>query len=159
MEAVAIVHPRLARASFETAIGPLLTDPKTYAEAGIELVRYEYPHLDVKLHWHKEHLDLLLRVDGTDYNYRPVGGWWINADGIPLRKGCGNMPENMGFHTAMEDATQRGWFCFAGWREYHNHSSHQNVSWASIRHDWQYSVIQLILRLRRNLNESGTTRV
>lgn len=159
MNAVAIVHPRLARASFETAIAPLLADPKTHAEAGIELVHYEYPYLDVRLRWHKENIDLLLRVDGTDYNYRPVGGWWVDAAGVALRRGCMAMPEGMGFHTSMENGTARSWFCFAGWRDYHNHSSHQDVSWASVRNDWQYSVIQLILRLRRNLSESGVTRV
>jgi hypothetical protein len=158
MKSAAIVHPKLATASFERAIRPLLTAPGNYEKVGVRLLAFSFPHLDVELDWHRYGTKIQLRVDGTDFPYRPVSGWWIDADGTPLLQGCQKVPCNNGFHVADQDGRPSCWFCFRGWREYHNHSSHQDVSWASIRLDSRYSVLQLVMQLLKDLNGAGVTK-
>jgi hypothetical protein len=158
MSAAAIVHPRLAKARFEMAIRPLLEQPERYEKAAIKLVAFSFPSLDVELSWHSQGAKLLLRVDGTDYRFRPAGGWWIDALGEPLVRGQ-RVPEGNGFHTQRENGLQRCWFCFPGWREYHDHSSHQDLSWASIRRDPRYGVLQLVQQLHKDLNSAGVGKV
>lgn len=157
MSAAAIVHPELARASFERAIRPLLIGPEKFEKLGIKLLNFSFPHLDVELSWHSKGAAIALRVDGTDFPYRPVSGWWIDPDGAPLLAGVGKVPAGNGLHPSpREDGQQRCWFCFRGWREYHDHSSHQDLSWASIRRDSRYSVLQLVAQLHKDMNLAGT---
>ena len=155
MSAAVIVHPKLARASFERAIRPLLTGPEKFEKLGIKLVNFSFPYLEVELSWHKKAAVALLRVDGTDFPYRPVSGWWITPEGGVQLQGSQKVPIGNGFHPSMEDGQQLCWFCFRGWREYHNHSSHQDISWASIRRDNRYSVLQLVAQLHKDLNNVG----
>lgn len=147
-----IVHPKLAQASFGQAIAPLIAQPEVYANAGIRLVAYAFPILDVELDWYRRGRKLLLRIDGTNYRYRPISGWWIDVDGTPLLQGSQRVPAGEGFHIQRERAQPGCWFCFRGWREYHDHSSHQDVSWAAIRYDPRYSVLQLMQQLHSDLN-------
>lgn len=158
MSTAAIVHPKLAQSSFERAIRPLLTQPELYAKAGIKLLAYAFPYLDIEVAWYRQGTTLRLRVDGTDYRFRPVGGWWIDASGMPLKQGQ-QVPAGNGFHVQRENGEQRCWFCFPGWREYHDHSSHQDISWASLRRDASYGVLQLLLQLHKDLNSTGVMRV
>lgn len=158
MSAAAIVHPKLAQASFERAIQPLLTKRELYEKVGVKFVAYSYPYLDVELDWYRHGTKLILRVEGTDYRYRPVSGWWIDSAGNPLQQGQQKVPAGHGFHTTDQDSRPRCWFCFRGWREYHDHSSHQDLSWASIRRNPRYSVLQLILQLHKDLNLTGVQR-
>ena len=144
--------------SFERAIRPLLAQPERFEKAGIKLVAFSFPYLDVELSWHAQSAKLLLRIDGTDYRFRPAGGWWIDPQGVPLTPGRQLVPQGAGFHTACESGEQRCWFCFAGWREYHDHSSHQDMSWASIRRDPRYGVLQLMQQLHKDLNSAGVTK-
>ena len=159
MSAAAIVHPKLAKASFEKAIRPLLTAPGKYEKAGVEFLAFSFPYLDVELDWHLHQTKIQLRVDGTDFPYRPVGGWWIDANGAPLLQGSQNVPAGYGFHTADQDNKPRCWFCFRGWRDYHDHAGHQDISWASIRRDPRYSVLQLVMQLMTDLNGMGVSKV
>lgn len=156
-----IVHPGLARRRFESAIEPLLAQPEVYRSAGLSPLHYRFPFLDVELDWHRFGSLLRLRVDGTDYNYRPIRGWWIGADGNALMPGSGLVPGNggAGFHSARQDGTPGCWFCFRGWREYHDHTSHQDVAWAAIRTDPRYSVLALLQQLQAEVNGSGVQRV
>lgn len=158
MGQAAIVHPQLAKASFARAI-QLLTSSDAYEKLGIKCVGFSFPYLDVELAWRRHGTKLLLRVDGTDFPYRPVSGWWIALDGTPLLQGSNSVPSGAGFHTSGLDGEPRCWFCFKGWREYHNHSSHQDVSWASLRDNPRYSVPQLIAELHKELNGEGVVRV
>lgn len=158
MSQAVIVHPKLAKASFERAIEPLLTSPVDFDKIGIKLISYSYPYLDVELHWKMYGINLWLRVDGTNFSYRPVGGWWINSKGDPLLPGSQQVPAGNGFHPTNQDGKPGCWFCFKGWREYHDHSSHQDTSWASIRRDPGYSVLQLVIQLNRDLNNPGVVR-
>jgi hypothetical protein len=153
-----IVHPALAQASFERAIQPLLSRPQNYAAAGLKLVAYQFPFLDVELDWYRHGTTIILRVDGTDYPYRPVSGWWIAPDGRPLSNGDPGIPSGMGFHTAGIESEPRCWFCFPGWKEYHNHSGHQDRSWAFLRPDKRYTVLGLIQQLATDLNSVGVHR-
>lgn len=155
MSPAAIVHPKLAAAGFEKAIRPLLTGREQFATMGIRLISYSFPFLDVELDWPAHERTVLLRVDGTDFPYRPVGGWWITSAGERLRPGSGSVPEGNGFHTSDQDGQPNPWFCFMGWKDYHDHQSHQGVSWASIRRQPGYSVPQLLLQLQRDLNKTG----
>lgn len=148
----AIVHPRLAHASFARAIRPLLTGREKFEQIGITLLDFSFPYLDVELRWHARATSVRLRVDGTEYPYLPVRGWWIDKVGAKLPPGRSLVPCGNGFHTADQDGQPACWFCFLGWREYHDHTSHQDMSWASIRRDARYSPLQLISQLHKDLN-------
>lgn len=155
----AIVHPKLAAASFERAIRPLLTQHEVYGSAGVRFVAFHYPYLDVDLVWHVRQRDIRLRVDGTDYPYRPVSGFWIDSAGERLLPGAGLVPQGAGFHECDQRGKPGPWFCFKGWREYHDHQGHQDVNWSSIRYDRRYAVLQLIQQLQSDLNKTGVTQV
>jgi hypothetical protein len=152
MSAAAIVHPKLAQASFERAIRPLLTGADKYERLGITLIDFSYPHLDVELRWHAMQASVRLRIEAVDFPYRPVSGWWIDEGGAPLTQGRLRVPTGNGFHP---EANGKCWFCFKGWREYHDHPSHQDVSWASLRDEPRYSVLQLISQLHTDMNSQG----
>ena len=155
MSAAAIVNPRLAKACFERAIRPLLTGAQKYEKLGIKLLDFSFPYLDVELDWRTRGAAIQLRIDATDFPYRPVGGWWIDSSGARLLPGAGVIPEGNGFHRADQSGQPGPWFCFKGWREYHDHVGHQDQSWASIRDDKRYSVLQLVLQLHKDLNQGG----
>lgn len=155
MKTAAIVHPKLAKACFEKAIQPLLTVPEKFEKVGVKFLTFSFPYLDVELDWYHHGTKIQLRVDGTDFPYRPVGGWWIDSNGTPLLQGSQKVPCNGGFHIADQDNKSCCWFCFRGWREYHNHGGHQDISWASIRRDSRYSVLQLVMQLAKDLNGAG----
>ncbi len=159
MSSAAIVHPKLAKACFERAIRPLLIQPELFDKIGIKFIKYLYPLLDVELDWYHQGIKLAVRIDGTDYRYRPISGWWIDKDGAQIEQGQQRVPAGNGFHTVDQDSRPRCWFCFPGWREYHDHSGHQDISWASIRRQPRYSVLQLIQQLRTDLNNMGVQRV
>lgn len=147
-----IVHPELAKASFDLAVEPLLTHGPLFAKEGIRLVHYEFPSLDLELTWKASGHPIRLRVDGTDFPYRPIDGWWTDENGGRLAT---RIPCGAGFHIADPDGTSRAWFCWLGWAGFHDHQSHQDTSWATIRNDKDYRVIPLLQRLVRALNEPG----
>jgi hypothetical protein len=150
-----IVHPKLAQASFGRAIRPLLDSPDLYAPLGVRLIQYHYPLLDCELQWQAQSRALLLRVNGTDFNYRPIGGQWIEPDGSALVAGANRAPSGYGFHPGgRPDGQPGGWFCFPGWAEWHNHNGHHRErAWASLRHDPAYAPLALILQLQTDLNK------
>lgn len=154
MSSAAIVHPALAQASFRRAIQPLLAEPGRYRDFGVHLVNFDFPYLDVDLEWRTQGRVIRLRVDGTDFPYRPVGGWWIDSSGQPLSAGTQRVPIGYGFHVQTEQGAARCWFCWHGWRAYHDHSSHQDTSWASIRSDGRFGVLRLVVRLVDDLNRA-----
>lgn len=158
MSPAAIVHPKLAQACFEKEVRPLLTDPARFESLGVKLLQVSFPYLDVELNWHRHDAFIRLRVDGTDFPYRPVSGWWIDSNGAPLLPGCQQVPAGNGFHTTGLDGQPACWFCFKGWREYHDHQSHQDISWAALRDDRRYSVLHLLMQLRTDLNSTGVSK-
>ncbi|ALX10291.1 hypothetical protein P350_01360 [Burkholderia cepacia JBK9] len=158
MSTAAIVNPEKSKDIFTRAIRPLLTEADAYSSAGIKFIAFEYPYLDVELNWHLHNASIRLRVDGTDYSYRPVSGWWIDHTGNPLLPGHGAVPQGYGFHINRFTGEKGCWFCYLGWREYHDHISHQQVSWAALRSQNRYSVVQLIVQLHQDLNRQGVTK-
>ena len=87
MSAAAIVHPKLAKASFEKALRPLLTAQGNFEKVGVRFLAFSFPYLDVELDWHLHQTKIQLRIDGTDFPYRPVSGWWIDSDQARLSQG------------------------------------------------------------------------
>lgn len=158
MSTAAIVNPEMSKDIFSRAIRPLLTEADAYSSVGVKLIAFKYPYLDVELNWHQHNASIRLRVDGTDYSYRPVSGWWIDHAGNPLFPGHGAVPQGYGFHTQLVTGEKGCWFCFPGWREYHDHFSHQQVSWAALRSQKRYGVVPLIVQLHQDLNRSGVTK-
>ena len=80
------------------------------------------------------------------------------TSGGRLLLGQGPLPSGNGFHLQTPDGTRPApWFCFTGWREYHDHPGHQDVPWATIRSVPRYAVLQLTLQLQRELNKTGVT--
>lgn len=150
-----IVHPALAKLRFEHGVAGLLKQPEVYARAGIHLVDYNFPMMTVEFDWRSVSRRIRLQVDATDYDYRPLSGWWVDAAGAPLVQGQGLVPSGGGFQvspTPLEQ--QRCWFCFRGWREYHDHSSHQDVAWAAIRNRPEYGASSLVRQLESDLNSA-----
>jgi len=159
MTGVVFVHPNLARKALELSIAPLFSSHEVFRAIGIELLEYQFPEVDLLLTWPLHNCELRLRVDASNYSYRPIDGWWIGEDSCPLPSGAGRVPQGNGFHTQRLNGDVRSWFCFPGWQEYHNHPSHQDISWASIRNQPQYCVSALISNLRVDLNRPNTGKV
>ncbi|WP_152552668.1 hypothetical protein [Pandoraea sp. E26] len=158
MSTAAIVNPEKSKDIFTRAIRPLLSEADAYSSAGIVVIAFEYPYLDVELGWHLHGTSIRLRIDGTDYSYRPVRGWWIDHAGNPLLSGRGSVPNGPGFHHHRVTDEPGCWFCFLGWREYHDHPGHQQVSWAALRSQKRYGVCGLIAQLHQDINRPGVTK-
>lgn len=141
---------------FKRDLVPLLNNPEIFQEIGIRVIRIEFPQIDVALWWRKMQREVILRVEALEYDYLPVSGWWIDANGVPLLKDKQQVPHGMGFQC--EDGHphvfQKAWFCFQGWREYHDHSGHQNIPWSSIMLEPEYRISGLIQQLNTDLNRS-----
>lgn len=156
-----IVDKRLSKAWFDRETMPLLQSSDHYFKAGVKVITVEFPIVEVSLWWKRLGHEIRLRIETPDYNYLPVRGYWVDDNGTPLLKGRGLIPTGLGFQT--EDSHPHGvrrvWFCFRGWREYHDHQSHQNVPWASIRQNAQYCIPALILQLNSDLNRAEVTEV
>lgn len=149
-----IVDERLSKAKFERDSAPLLQSPESYSAVGIRVIRVEFPVIEVGIFWKKMQCEITLHIEADEYDYLPVRGWWIDENGKSLRKGGGFIPRNIGFQTEDGHPSKhiQSWFCFRGWREYHDHESHQDIPWASIRHNPQYRLPGIIIQLSTDLN-------
>ena len=77
------------------------------------------------------------RVDGPDF---PYFARWVVVDRFIRRRlllGKGCLLATAAFICRHRTARPAPWFCFTGWREYHDHPS-PNVPWASIRREPRY---------------------
>lgn len=152
-----IVNPILSRRWFERDIQTLLDNPVKYRPTGKQLVNYEYPILIVDMQWDYLQQDIRLCIQADDYNYAPMRGWWVDEAGAPLLAGSQRVPNQHGFAANPNPYNEaKSWFCFRGWREFHDHPSHQNVPWASIRHLPEYRALALIAQLHSDLNRVGS---
>ncbi len=156
-----ILDKTLAKAWFARETMPLFLSADHYFKAGVKVITVEFPIVEVGLLWKALDREIWLRIEAPDYNYIPIRGYWIDENRNPLLKGRGIIPFQLGFQT--EDGhpygLRRTWFCFPGWREYHDHQGHQNVPWASIRHNSQYTIPALIMQLNSDLNRAGVKAV
>lgn len=154
-----IVHPRLSEERFTKAIEPLLAQPTLFEGVGVRLVRYVHPRLYVDLRWNRHDRWVRLCVDAMDFNYRPLSGWFVDEAHAPLLAGRSLAPAGLGFQPQGPPFGEpRGWFCFRGWREYHEHESHcQEAPWSTFRADPKYGPLGLIKQLQSDLQRDGVT--
>lgn len=150
-----IVHPRLAQERFSRALHALLETPACFATTGIHLIEYSFPFLYVGLDMPARGQRLRLRVDGSDYDYRPIDGRWVDSQNQIIRAGSGLIPSSAGFHAEPMEGWDGPWFCFLGWKSWHNHSGHQDTPWQAIRGLPDYSPSALIRQLHADLNRPG----
>jgi len=151
-----IVDPHLSQARFDRDVAPLRRDGSSYAKTGLKMLDIAFPCLDVALQWITIGREIVVHVQADDYDYRPVRGWWIDASGDPLCIGMSGIPVGCGFQAnANPYGEQKAWFCFPGWREYHDHPGHQDRPWPSLRHDRQYGILGLLMQLKADLNKPG----
>jgi hypothetical protein len=148
-----VVDPELAQRRFERDIGPILQHPEEFAAFGIQLVDLRFPVLLVDLDWKAQGRRLRLHVDGTDYDYFPPAGWWVNESDEELTAGRGLVPNGNGFQIGSNPYKEgRCWFCWEGWREFHNYPGHHQVNWAAIRKQSDKKPLALIRQLHHVLN-------
>jgi len=152
-----IVDPQLARARFERDVLAMAQKPDVYAASGIRIARLQFPILDVFLSWTRMGGEIGLHVEADDYDYRPPRGWWVNTAGEALHAGSGVVPNGNGFQSSAHPyGFALTWFCFPGWREYHDHQSHQQPTWASLRSIPRFRLPGVILQLHTDLNRPNT---
>src|ERR1700742_4595269 len=92
-----IVHPALAKARFTHAMSPLIEHPETFARLGVHLIDCAFPYLYVDLEMRARHQRIRLRVDGSNYDYRPLDGRWVDGEHQILLMGQGRIPSGNGF--------------------------------------------------------------
>src|SRR2546421_5330812 len=148
------MDPELTRARFDRDVRPLLVNPTTYQQAGLRLIEASYPHLVVSLAWRTRGCEILLKVDATDWDYLPPKGWWISEDGAVLVAGQQRVPNGYGFQIGSNVYGEiQCWFCFPGWREYHNHPGHLQPPWAYYRRRTGYRLMGIVAQLQADLNK------
>ena len=151
-----IVDPSLSKMWFDRGTAPLVGRPDSYAGAGIRVVECEFPVLVVGLSHKSTGKEMLLRVHADDYNYLPPRGWWVDENGDPLQ--ANRVPSGNGFQPPPNPCKEdRGWLCFPGWREYHDHQSHQDNPWGPLRGKKEYGISATIMQLWHDLNGGGVT--
>ena len=152
-----IVNPTLSRRRFERDIRALLESADRYRSTGKTLVRYAYPILVVDLQWEFHQRAIRLCVQADDYDYLPLRGWWIDDSDAPLLAGSQRIPNSPGFgQNPNPYGEAKTWFCFRGWRDFHDHTGHQDVPWISIRHLPEYRALAVIAQLHSDLNRTGS---
>jgi hypothetical protein len=152
------MDPELSKRRFHRSVRPLVETPDIYRAAGLRLVEASYPMLTVALTWHRQNSEILLRVDASDWDYRPPRGWWLDADGNVLQPGSGLLPSGPGFQQGSDPyGDNRPWFCFRGWSEYHDHTSHAAENWAAYRGKGGFGLLGLIAQLHTDLNRAEVT--
>ena len=155
-QAIAIVDPSLSRLWFDQATGPLARDPGRYAALGIRVVRRAFPVLIAALYWRAAGRDILLHVQADNYDHLPPRGWWVNDADAPLRADM--VPSGGGFQQPPNPYGEgRAWLCFPGWREYHDHHSHQNNPWPQLRARKGYGLSAMLVQLLHDLNKAEVT--
>jgi hypothetical protein len=154
-----VVDRRLSEARFERDIRSLLDHPDDFAAFGIHLVNFTYPVLLLDLDWKTQGRRLRLHVDSSDYDYFPPAGWWVDDKGDDLVTGRGLVPSGAGFQSGSNPYKEgRSWFCWEGWREFHNYPGHHQVNWAAIRKQPDKKPLALIRHLHHVLNSvAGVT--
>lgn len=152
-----IVDPALAKARFDRDAELLLTSPDAFVAAGVRVVRIEFPLVIVGLAWRAVQAEILLQVRADEYDYQPVSGGWVDSSGAYLlRGGMCRIPYGLGFWAdSHPHGENRPWFCFPGWREFHDHESHQATPWIQYRGRPEYRVPGIIVQLAADLNKAG----
>lgn len=148
-----IVDPQLSRMWFDEATDSVAGSGH-YAELGIRVVSRSFPAMIVEFDWKAAGRRILLHVHADNYDYRPPRGWWVDESGAPLK--AGRVPAGGGLQPPPNPyGEDRSWLCLPGWREYHDHHSHQDNTWQSIKHRKEYGLSGLLVQLQQCLNGEG----
>lgn len=152
-----IVDPALAKARFDRDSEPLRASPAAFLVAGVRVVTVEFPLVVVGLTWRAIQAEILLQVRADEYDYLPVSGGWVDSSGACLlRGGPSRIPYGGGFWVdSHPHGGNRPWFCFAGWREFHDHVSHQATPWIQHRARPEYRIPGIVVQLAADLNKPG----
>lgn len=151
-----IVDSTLSAAWFRRDTRPFVEDPDAFEHSGVRIIDVTFPRLSAGFWWRRYNREIILEVRAEDYSYLPVQGWWVEENGSLLQPGHGLVPNGDGFHAdGHPQGLLRSWLCFQGWRDFHDHISHQNVSWASIRHQPRYRITALVMQLFTDLQHPG----
>lgn len=151
---VTIVDPALSKFRFEQGVTSILQSQDAYARMGIRVIDQDFPHLTVALKRKTTGTELLLRIGADNYDHQPPRGWWIDDRGMPLHPD--KVPVGGGFQKPPNPYDEKkGWLCFPGWREYHDHPFHQGVNWHAVRDSAGYSLASTIVQLLYDLNDDG----
>jgi hypothetical protein len=149
------MDPELSRRRFERDVEPLLAPG--VAGTGIRVVRFSPPTLIVGVAWPLIDEEMLLCIDGTDYDWSPIEGWWV-TDGTGTVPRMQRIPNGGGFQAAANMyGDPRSWLCFRGWRAYHEHNGHHIDRWVIHRGDARYRVAALVHQLGADLRKQGVT--
>ena len=149
-----IVDPALSRGRYDRDLRPVFDSHGSYQQVGVELLVANFPHTWFRLAGPLGH-DLVLYVEATDYSYRPVTGWWVIEAGSTDAL-LEHFPSGAGFAGPhAPDGSLRTWFCFPGWRDYHDHTSHVDPPWSAFRPSQSYRLPAIVLQLRTDLNKPG----
>lgn len=149
-----IVDPDLSRLWLRRDIEPMKRDPGAYQRLGIRLRSVDFPVLIVEMRWGGE--KILLHVEADDYDYRPVRGWWVDEDDRPLPRG--RVPVGNGFQQAPNPYGQEAsWLCFEGWREYHDHQSHQGAPRHAVRGAEKHRLPGILVQLQSDIGKPGVS--
>ena len=151
-----IVDPSLSKMWFDRGTASLVGRPDLYAGAGIRVVKRAFPVLVVGLSVKSTGREMLLHVHADEYNYLPPRGWWVDENDDPLP--ANRAPSGSGFQAQINPYKEdRGWLCFPGWREYHDHLSHQDNPWGPLRDKGDYRISARIMQISHDLNGGGVT--
>ena len=149
-----IADPSLAHHRFERDLNPLAASPDLYAVHGVRLLSRQ-PHAAWVAIKRTNGTELVLYVDGTDYDFRPAGGWWVQEDGS-LATQVTDVPVNNGFQAPPTPQQEnRTWLCFPGWRDYHDHPGHMDPGWAWYRGHPSHRLPATLLQVATDLNRQG----
>ena len=154
-QAVTIVDPSLSGALFDEGTA-LLVGSDAYERMGVRVIERAYPDLVVGLYWKAAGREIRLHVRADNYDYLPPCGWWVGDDGLPLQADMA--PSGGGFQRPPNPYDEDlCWLCFPGWREYHDHPSHQGDRWASLSPLPEYRLPGTLVQLARDLNRPEVT--
>ena len=149
-----IVDPALARGRFDKDLSSVFDSPDLYTRVGVEFLEAEFPDAWFRLVGPAGR-EFILYVEASDYSYRPVSGWWVTGSGVSDAL-LEHFPSGCGFSGPQTpDGTPRTWFCFPGWRDYHDHTSHVDPPWSVFRPSEKYRLPAIVLQLRTDLNKQG----
>lgn len=155
VQAVTIVDPSLSRALFDEETG-LLVETDAYASTGVRVIERAYPVLIVGLYCKAAGREIRLHVQADNYDYLPPSGWWVGDDGMYLPAHM--VPRGGGLQKPPTlSGDKRGWLCFPGWREYHDHPSHLDDKWAARSIFPEHRLPGALVQLAHDLNRPGVT--
>lgn len=131
------MHELLAAMNFERDTAVLT--PAFCKRNGWKLLQCAFPILDVVVSAGR---DFRMRFGCDDWDELPPSVELLTPDGRPW----GQLPGGV-FNTGPHPSTNKGFVCMRGVREYHNHPSHLNESWASYRGQDGMNLVGLLIQL------------